>query len=991
MIVLIFLISMFLACTAQAAEDYPRHALSVSFNIEEGRVQGVSHIAIPEGKELKINTHNLAITSIILNGSPLTIDEKERVLSVNGPGILKIEYEAIFRVKHHDENLENVDVVTQNVISDEGIYLTGGWYPLIEGGAYYHLRAILPKGYTAISEADEIKMKEIPQGKDYSFNFPYPVHGINFVAGNYKIVKETYKGIDIYGYFFPEDISLAKSYIEYTKKYLEKYQELLTPYPYKRFSVVENLLSTGYSMPTFTLLGQDVVKLPFIVKTSLGHEILHQWFGNYVYVDYEQGNWCEGLTTYLSDHLYKEQDGKGWLYRKKILTDYESYVSSEKEFSLRDFMGRVDFASKAIGYGKGAMIFHMLRNLVGEKTFYEALKYLIREKAFQEASWEDIKTVFERTSGKNLKWFFEQWVNRKGRISLNISDPRVVFSNGSNTVTFSIIQKGQPYRFHLPVKILSDEGDVKDTLSVEEQKETYEIPVQGNPIEIIFDGNYDVMRTLSDKEYPPVISRLLGDENRLVVVPEKDRDKYEDLIAVFEREGFKLKEEKEIKDRDIMSSSLLILGFDSPVVKRLFGRFQKFNTGFSLVVRENPLNLNKVIAIAYGDSKQEVNLVARKIYHYGKYSFLRFENGRIKEKTIDESKRGMQEMLYKPVTLVQPQKLTNLKDIIDAISDTPIIYIGERHTNYEDHKVQLEVIMSLYKSGRTFAIGMEMFQKPFQEVIDKYISGIIEEKEFLKNTEYFKRWKYDYNLYREIIEFAKSKNIPVIALNLRTEIINKVSKGGLDALTNEERKEIPEDIDMSDRDYRERLRDIFLQHERAKDKNFEYFTQSQILWDETMAHSIDNYLKEHPGYQIVVLAGVGHIIYDSGIPYRTYRLNGKNYVTLIPNSVTLDETVGTFVLFPKPLSPPPAPKLGVILDEIDNKVKIKEIKAESVAEKAGLKEGDIIISMDEWEINNIADVRIFLVGRKEGEAVKIKILRRRFLFGYKELEIFATL
>jgi len=982
---------MFHACTVHAADNIPRHALSVSFHIEDSRLQGISHISLPGDKAFRVHTHTLTVTSITLNGLPLTVDKNKRVLNITGPGILEITYEVIFRGKHNEDTRENAGVVTRNVISDRGIYLTGGWYPFIEGGAYHHLRAIVPKGFTAVSEADEIIMKEIPNGKEYSFDFPYPVHEINFIAGKYRIIKETFRGIDIYGYFFPEDISLAKTYIQHTKKYLEKYQHILTPYPYKRFSVVENFLPTGYSMPTFTLLGQEVVKLPFIVKTSLGHEILHQWFGNYVYGDYDKGNWVEGLTTYLSDHLYEEEEGTGWKYRKKILTDYESYVVPGKEFPLKAFTGRVDFASKVIGYGKGAMVFHMLKNLVGEPAFYEALREIIRERALHEASWEDIRTFFEKVSGTDLSWFFEQWLNRKGIVTIAVKDPRVIFSNGANTISFDIVQNGQPYRFRLPVRIHSDSGTSTEILHIEKQRETFEISSQGTPIDIILDENYDIMRNLSEAEYPPVISRLLGDEKRLIVMPEKDRERYESLIAVFQREGFTLKEERYLKDEDIMSSSLLITGFDGPVVKRLFANMQKPQHGFTLVVKENPLNPRKVIALAYGDSRQEVDLVSGKIYHYGKYSSLRFNKGRNTEKRTAESTRGIQIRLYEPVTLIQTKKLSYLKDIMELIADTPVIYVGERHMSYEDHKIQLEVIMNLHRQGKTFAIGMEMFQKPFQNVLDGYISGTIDERTFLRDTEYFKRWKYDYNLYREIIEFAKAKKIPVIGLNLRSEIIDTVSKGGIDALTDEEKKEIPETMDMTDKDYRERLKEIFVQHEQSESRRFENFVQSQILWDETMAHTVARYLNEHPSSQIVVLAGVGHIIYDSGIPKRVYRLNKKEYVTLIPDTVSLNDTVGTYVFYAAPQSPPPSLKLGVVLNEKEGRVMIEKISPGSIAEATGLKEGDIFLSMDGWEIGDIADVRILMAGKKEGETVNIKISRQRFLFGKKEYEFTATL
>jgi aminopeptidase N len=987
------LISVFLTSTGGAVEslEIPHYNLSVSFDIQRNLIKGNSTIILSEKRELNISTGNLKIISMKLNGSPIEPEIKRGMIELNVKGALEIAYEGIFREEYEREDLENVGVVSKNIISDKGIYLTGGWYPSIEGLKYYSLKAFLPGGFIAISEAVKTTVMDAAQGKEYSFNFPHPLNDINLIAGKYTELKETSNGVDIYGYFFPEDLSLAKTYIEYTKKYLKMYEELLSPYPYKRFSVVENFLPTGYSMPTFTLLGQEVVRLPFIVETSLGHEILHQWFGNLVYVDYKNGNWSEGLTSYLSDHLYKEQEGKGRQHRKKLLIDYQSYVSPDKETTLKDFSRRTDFASKSIGYGKGAMVFHMLKSLAGDDIFYRALRDLIRERAYQEASWDDIKIAFENALGKDIGWFFNQWLLRKGVISIEIKDPRAVILKGVPTVSFAIIQKGEPYKFNLSLKINTNKGEITELLNIEKERETFEIPVEGIPLELVFDGEYELMRKLLKEEYPPVISRLVGDEKRLIVVPEKDSGKYDDLVDVFRGEGFAIKEEKEIKDKDIMTSSLLVLGFDSPILKRLFGGVERPGPGFSLIIKENPLNTSGVIAIADGNSKEEVDPVSKKIFHYGKYSFIRFEKGKNMEKKTDESKQGIRVSLYEPVLGIQPQKSIKLDEIINNILDKTIIYLGERHTNYEEHKVQLNVIMSLYEKGRKFAIGMEMFQKPFQKALDDYISGTITEKELLKASQYFKRWKFDYNLYREIINFAKAKNIPIVALNLRSEIIEKVSKGGLDALTDEEKKEIPEDMNMWDENYRKRLKKIFEQHEKYESKNFDYFYQSQILWDETMANSVNEFLKKNPDYQIVVLAGVGHIMYGSGIPKRAYRLNSKDYVTLMPDSETIDEDAANFVLFPVQLSLPPAPKLGVILKEIDGKVKIEEVRPGSIAGEAGIKKNDVFISLDDWKIEAIEDVKIFLFDKKHGETMKVKILRKKFLVGEKELEFTVTL
>ncbi len=997
-IFIVFLVSVFLIRPAEAIENLPHHNLSVSFDIQRNLIKGVSTISLPENSEVKIYIGSLKILSAKQNAQPFKPDLKDGIFRVKGKAVIELVYEGFFKGEYEKQTIENIGVVSGNLIGERGIYLTEGWYPAIvgidsyrEGMAYYSLKANIPKWFAAVSEADEIQVIDQQDGKEYSFLFSHPLQQIHLTAGSYIEKKETFHGIDIYGYFFPEDIALAETYIEYTKKYIAMYGELLNPYPFKRFSIVENFLPTGYSMPTFTLLGQDVVRLPFIVETSLGHEVLHQWFGNFIYCKCEEGNWLEGLTTYLSDYLYEEQKGKGAEYRKKVLVDYQSYVSPDKEISLKNFFGRKDFGSKAIGYGKGAMLFHMLKNLIGNDSFNNALKGLIKEKEFQETSWDDLKTAFEKSSGANLDLFFDQWLTRKGLISIKIEEPGVVFSHDSQTLSFEVVQQSEPYAFNLPVKIITNKGEKMEVLNIEKEREKIKIQVEGTPLEMTFDGDYNLMRSLSEAEYPPVIAKLIGDEKRLIVLPEKDREKYVELIALLKEEGFTIKEEKEIKDEDIKTSSLLILGTGSPILKRLFGEFKGSGTGFTLLMKKNPLNSSKVIAIASADSKEEVDLASKKIFHYGKYSYLRFEKGQNIEKKIDETEQGIRINLYKPVLGIQPRDAIKLDEIIQKISGTPIIYVGERHTNYEEHKIQLDIIMSLYEKGKKFAIGMEMFQRPFQKVLDDYISGTISEKEFLKNSEYFKRWQFDYNLYREITEFAKAKNIPIIALNLRSEIIEKVSRGGLDSLTEEERKEIPEDMDMTDEDYKNRLKEIFGQHEKSESKNFDYFYQSQILWDETMAHSINEFLKERPDHQMIVLAGVGHIMHSSGIPKRVFRLNARDYVTVIPNVEELDKDLGHFVLFPEPIPLPPSLKLGVILKEVDGKVMIVDIQPDGVAWTAGIKKDDILISIDDWKIETVEDVKIFLVDKKKGETIKIKALRKRFLLGDKEMEFTATL
>ena len=106
--------------------------------------------------------------------------------------------------------------------------------------------------------------------------------------------------------------------------------------PFSKFALIENFWETGYGMPSFTLLGEQVIRFPFILESSYPHEILHNWWGNGVYPDYTTGNWSEGLTAYLADHLFQEMDGLGAEYRKEMLSRYKNYVSTEWISLLRN-------------------------------------------------------------------------------------------------------------------------------------------------------------------------------------------------------------------------------------------------------------------------------------------------------------------------------------------------------------------------------------------------------------------------------------------------------------------------------------------------------------------------------------------------------------------------------------------------------------------------------------------------------------------------------
>src|SRR3989304_1893315 len=326
-------------------------------------------------------------------------------------------------------------------------------------------------------------------------------------------------------------------------------------------------------------------------------------------------NYKNVLPSYLSELLPAEKRGEGWQYRKKILIDYQSYVNPLKEVTPKD----LDVKKETIPPKKSAMVFHMLKNLVGDDTFTRALREFTEEKKFPDASWKDIESDFEKVSGQDLKWFFSQWLTRNDVPSFDVKDLRVVVIKGVPTVSFDIIQKGQPFKFDLPVRIVTEKGDKKDIIQIEEKKKNFEIQVEERPIRIIFDENYDIMRKLTDKEFPAVLPRFFRDDKRIVIFSEEEKEKYSALIDDLTKKGFIVKDGKEVKDEDIRNSSLFVLGFESPILKRLFGKIIESEKGFTVIVKKNPLNDERIVAYAYGETKEEVDSAALKIFRNDEY------------------------------------------------------------------------------------------------------------------------------------------------------------------------------------------------------------------------------------------------------------------------------------------------------------------------------------------------------------------------------------
>ncbi len=970
---LLLVLMIFLPVTAWSADM--KYTLDVQINTAEQKITGIARLKADVDIKLNLSVQNLKVLN--LDGSDIADATGDILhLSLLSGKEIKIQYEAFINKNR------------MNFIDKDHVFLTSGWYPQPDDPVEYALNVTLPKNFMAISESEHTTIQKQGSSKTFVFEFNHPLDSLHLAASSrYVQKKDRYKNIDIEAYFFKEDAHLADAYLAHTKNYLAMYEKMLTPYPYRRFAIVENILPSGNSMPTFTLLGNQVVRLPFIVKTSLGHEILHQWFGNSVYIDYVSGNWAEGLTTYLSDHYYADLEGKGADYRKQILVDYNAYVNEDNDMPLGDFISRSNKAQSVIGYGKGAMLFHGLHRRYGDETFYTALKDFIRQNRFRQASWLDIQHAFERVTKEKLYTYFGDWLTRKNIPRLDVKNTRLYVVQGKLKLDFELLQQGEPYPLNIPITFYAGKHKRKQWVEVKKSKENVSLSLDEPPNKVVLDENYVLMRHLAHEETPPALAGIMGKDKLIAVISSMKRSTYQPLIDALGVKTITYATPDNITFDQIQKNSLLIAGYDNSVVKMLFGNQTVVKDGLHIKVYKNPYNASERVALLHAADKQQAQAVQYKLSHYGKYAELAFEDGRNTFKTMAESENGMLMLSRPKVRALEPDSLVTIDDIIPRLTASRIIYVGETHDQFAHHMNQLKVIQKIHDAGYQLAVGMEMFQKPYQQVVDDYLAGRIDELAFLKKTEYFSRWRYDYNLYKPIIDYLKQQRIPLVALNIHGDLTRKVAREGMYDLSDKQKKELPSDMNFSNETYRKDLNQVFTVHNKQENlKDFNYFLQAQMVWDEGMAESAHRFLANHPEHKMVILAGNGHVRYKYGIPDRLYRRNHEPF-TVVVQDEEIEDGVADYVLLTTKLTGQASPKLGVMVEENDKRLVIKGVSQSGPAQKAGLQKGDVIEMFSERPIQSLADLKIALFYSKIGSTVKIKVKRADKTID-KEIELF---
>jgi hypothetical protein len=525
----------------------------------------------------------------------------------------------------------------------QGTFLPSGsgWYPAVDGSLErYSLELDLPPEQRGLVPGRLVEESQAGGRYRARFEFRQPAEGIALMAGPYRIEERRVRTaagseVRLRTYFHPEIAGLASGYLDSIAGYLDLYERWIGTYPFTEFSVVSSPTPTGFGMPALAYLGIDVLRLPFIRATSLGHEILHNWWGNGVYPDYARGNWSEGLTTFMADYAYRERESPEAATAARLawLRDYAAMPPGD-DAPLARFSSRTHGASQIVGYNKSAMLFFMLRDRIGEAAFDRGLRAFWNAQRFRIASWDDLRRAFEHACGQDLAGFFEQWLERTGAPEFRIADAGAKPVAGGWQLSVTLVQGDPPYVLSVPLAVRTAGGEITRRVELARARGTAVFELPDKPLQVALDPELRLLRRLAATEAPPILRDAMLAGNPILVTPTANA-----AIEAAARELAASLLERAPAERK-SASTQLVVGLHADIDAWLARQGMASRPAMLAATRGSA----QVWTVRAGDghiavlvSAQDAPSLAaltRPLPHYGQQSYLVFEGARMLERGI---------------------------------------------------------------------------------------------------------------------------------------------------------------------------------------------------------------------------------------------------------------------------------------------------------------------------------------------------------------------
>jgi|GEM_PF-3684515 len=422
------------------------------------------------------------------------------------------------------------------------------WYPRL-GDEWVPLRISVeaPENMIPVSRGAKTDERQAGGERITVWETLHPGPAAMVVGAEFRVNSTTWRNIPITTYLLPGDEVLATSVLETTRRLLQEFSDKYGLYPFEKFAVVATPFHAAAGPPSYAVLGRHILRSGEGLEKSLAREMLRSWWGNSVFVDEIRGNWTAGLVTYLAD-VYREERNSADAarqVRQDLLQDYAVRVTAGNEYALQNFFHVKDLVSQAIGCGKGAMVFHMLRDYVQSDVFFEILPLFYQERQWKRASWTDIQEFFqrinvekhekrlkeildrlgripvaEREKDPTLGWFFNQWVYGKGTPTLEAKVKNLFRPLEKQfLLAFTLGQTGTDFKLNVPVRIAGEKNAETRWITLDEAVEEYQIFTTLEPKRLEVDPDFDIFRKVWADQEQFTLGAVLNSGQLEVLLP----------------------------------------------------------------------------------------------------------------------------------------------------------------------------------------------------------------------------------------------------------------------------------------------------------------------------------------------------------------------------------------------------------------------------------------------------------------------------------------
>ena len=416
----------------------------------------------------------LVVSSVTMNSTNLTFNQSNYELNINLPSTLTTGNSATVEITYAGSPPQAEGGFTRSTHSGTPVIYTlsepfgaRDWWPckqdLNDKIASFDIYITCPDAYIGVSNG--LLQSSVTSGgnttRHYRHNYPIPAYLISLNVTNY-ITYNIQAGLGtvespffpINNYLYPEsNTTTNRNSIDNTVPIMNVFEQKFGPYPYRneQYGHVQFGWGGGMEHATMSSMGS------WTSRSLIAHELGHQWFGNKVTCGSWKDIWLnEGLTEYTAGIVVEELDGPtsfiSWKNNK--IANITSQTGGALYLTDAEALNVNRIFSSRLSYDKGSMVTHMLRWVMGDANFFQALRNYLNDTnlAYAYAQTNDLKGHLEAVHGSNLDEFFNDWVYMQGYPTYTVNVQTLGSGQARITVNQTQSHSSVSY-FEMPLQI----------------------------------------------------------------------------------------------------------------------------------------------------------------------------------------------------------------------------------------------------------------------------------------------------------------------------------------------------------------------------------------------------------------------------------------------------------------------------------------------------------------------------------------------------------